>query len=340
MGLSRYDRILGGLLGGAIGDSMGAATETRPTEKIVEKFGGYVKEFLPPPDDTFCRGCPAGYVTDDFSLAYYTAKAIVNHKGVIDAETAKEALITWSETPYIVFAGPTTKAAINALKGIPSTSLYPFLTYDNSKASNGSAMKIGPVGLVNPGNLDKAIADAITICMPTHGNNLALSGGCAVAAAVAKAMEDGATVDDIVEAGLYGAKIGYEEGSKVGKTLAGPTVYKRILLAAEIGKKSKDVYEAMIELEDVIGGGLHVSEAVPSAFGLIVAAKGHPLESIYGGVNIGNDTDTVATIVGAIVGALNGYQAYPAEYLSLIDKQNGFDLAGMASALEKVIQNG
>lgn len=339
MGSSRYDKILGGLLGGAIGDAMGAATETRPTEKILETFGGYVKEFLPPPDDTFGHGCPAGYVTDDFSLAYYTAQTIVKHHGDITPDVAKEALISWSEAPYIRFAGPTTKAAIGALKGQPSTSAYPYLTYDNSKASNGSAMKIGPIGLLNPGNVDKAIKDAITICMPTHANNLALSGGCSIAAAVARAMEEGATVFDVVEAGLYGAKIGYEEGCNI-KFLAGPSVYKRINLAVEIALRTGDVYKTMYELEDIIGGGLHVSEAVPSAFGLIVAAKGDALESIYGGVNIGNDTDTVATIVGAIVGALNGYKAYPSKYLDLINKQNDFDLEGLASQMERVIRNG
>ena len=47
-----YQKILGGLIGAAAGDAMGAATETRTRKQIEEKFGGYVTDFLAPPDDT------------------------------------------------------------------------------------------------------------------------------------------------------------------------------------------------------------------------------------------------------------------------------------------------
>lgn len=62
----------------------------------------------------------------------------------------------------------------------------------------------------------------------------------------------------------------------------------------------------MLELGDVVGAGLHVSEAVPCVFGLVMSTNGHPLETIFSAVNIGNDTDTVAAMAGYIVGALNG----------------------------------
>ena len=35
-----YQKILGGLIGAAAGDAMGAATETRTRKQIEEKFGG------------------------------------------------------------------------------------------------------------------------------------------------------------------------------------------------------------------------------------------------------------------------------------------------------------
>ena len=49
------------------------------------------------------------------------------------------------------------------------------------QATNGAAMKISPIGLLNAGNIDQAIRDAITVTMVTHDNYLALSGACAVA---------------------------------------------------------------------------------------------------------------------------------------------------------------
>ncbi|WP_240631169.1 ADP-ribosylglycohydrolase family protein, partial [Salmonella enterica] len=48
------------------------------------------------------------------------------------------------------------------------------------------------------------------------------------------------------------------------------------------------------------------------------------------GVNIGNDTDTVATMVGAISGAFHGVEAFPADYLTTLDRMNHFDLAELA----------
>lgn len=113
------ERILGSLLGGAIGDAMGAATETRTPELIREKFGGYVREFRQAPEDTFARGAVAGYVTDDFSLAYYTAREIVKNGGKIDRGVAERSVLTWSEHPeyFDNYAGPTTRAGIAASRG-------------------------------------------------------------------------------------------------------------------------------------------------------------------------------------------------------------------------------
>ena len=58
------DKIYGSLLAAALGDAMGAATETRSIEQIKEKFGGLVTEILPIPEDVFARGMPLGSVTD------------------------------------------------------------------------------------------------------------------------------------------------------------------------------------------------------------------------------------------------------------------------------------
>ncbi|MBQ1877883.1 MAG: ADP-ribosylglycohydrolase family protein, partial [Erysipelotrichaceae bacterium] len=166
--MEKIRKILGGLLAGAVGDAMGAPTETRSTQQIIDKFGGLVTAFLTPPEDVFAHGFPAGSVTDDFSLAYYTAQAIINAHGVIDDDTAAAALLKWADTPYYVMAGPTTRAAVDRIRGLEAPKLDFVMAVDNSKATNGSAMKIAPVGLASNGDVDKAIRDAITVCRPTH----------------------------------------------------------------------------------------------------------------------------------------------------------------------------
>lgn len=192
-------------------------------------------------------------------------------------------------------------------------------------------MKIGPVGMLHPGDLDRAVADAVTIIRVTHDNDLAISGGCAIAAAVSCAMVEGRNAVDIVNAGLYGAREGMRLARGFAKKLAGPSVEKRISLAAEIGLRHCGDYErAMLELGDVVGAGLHVSEAVPWRVRAGHVHQRPPLETIFSAVNIGNDTDTVAAMAGYIVGALNGAPAYDSYYYDTIEAANHFDLRSLA----------
>ena len=198
-------------------------------------------------------------------------------------------------------------------------------------------MKISPAGLVSGGDVDRAIQNAIAICMPTHANSTSLAGACAVAAAIAKSLQDNVTLKDIYEAGIYGAGAGEAKGIAMGKRLANPSVPKRIILALEIAEKYKGNTErCMKELTDLIGSGLSAAEAVPCAFGLIKVTDGDAMESIIGGVNIGNDTDTIATITGSIIGTYRGSDVFPVSYRELIEQANGYDLRKLAEDLERV----
>lgn len=331
--MDKTRKILGGLLGGALGDAMGAATETRSTKQIIDRFGSLVKDIIDIPDDVFARGFKRGSVTDDFSLAYVTAQTIIENKGIINDEVAKMSLLNWSKTPYYTLAGPTTVKALDKMLGKEVSES--FISYESSRGSDGGAMKISPIGLLSNGDVDKAIDDAIIICKPTHFNNTALSGACAIAAGVAEALNDSATVDSIIEACLKGALKGDTYARQHNAELANPSVYKRIVLAVEIAKKCEgDMAKAMQELEDIIGSGLSASEAVPCAIGLFKASNGDTFKAIVGAVNIGGDTDTVATMVGALAGTYEAY--YNEDYLKLINEVNDYDLLSLAKRINEV----
>ncbi|MBG0763874.1 MAG: ADP-ribosylglycohydrolase family protein [Tissierellales bacterium] len=334
-------KILGALVAACAGDAMGAVTEMRTREQIIKKYNGYVKEFLSPPDDVFAKGRKPGQVTDDFSMAYFLTESFIKSKGQINEKSVKEGLLNWAESEeyFEKFAGPTTKVALEYLKEGREYDVQEetgMVNY-NSKATNGSAMKILPAGLFNPGDVEKAIEDAVKICKPTHNNNLSISGACAVAASVSKALEEKATLDDVIEAGIYGAEKGFDIGIELGKIAAGPSVSKRIKLAVEIGKNSQGFDDALKEIYDIIGCGIHVSEAVPAVYGLLAAFSGDTKECIYGGVNIGSDTDTVATMLGGIAGALNGVDSLPENYLRTLNKANGYKLEKMSEDIYNIV---
>ena len=74
--------------------------------------------------------------------------------------------------------------------------------------------------------------------------------------------------------------------------------------------------------------------------GLMGAAKGDTMQGIYGGVNIGDDTDTVATMVGGILGTLNGAKSLPKKNLKYLEKQNGIQLEKLAKDMDKILNKG
>ena len=333
--MDTYQRILGSILGAAVGDAMGAATETKNTEMILQQYGGYVRELLPGQNDTFAAGCEKGFVTDDFSLAYFTAQELVKCRGDVTKEAAERALLRWADYPeYYRFAGPTTRASIDRIRGLDVPSAQMALACDNGKATDGSAMKIFPAGLIRPADPDRAVLDAVTLCLPTHDTDASLSGAGAIAAAVSAAA-GGAGLEEVLEAGIRGARKGFEEGRKVGKQTAVASVEKRIVLAVEIGRKSGSWEERMRELSWIIGSGLAVNEAVPCVFGILAATSGEVMPAIEMGVNIGNDTDTVATMAGAIAGAMCGAEAIPEHFLTEIEGANPMDLRKLAEDIRK-----
>ena len=324
-----YNKLLGCVLGAAVGEALGGITRHMPRERIKTEFGGYVEGF-----DTVNHAqtkSRKATVTDGFSLAYFTALELIKCQGIVTDEHVRTALCTWSEYPeFVRYAGNITRSAIRRIKGLDIEDNRPpetrIISYENGKGSNTSAIKVFPAGLINPRDLDKAVRDAKTICMATHPFDVTISAAGAVAAAVAKAMERTATLDEVLDAGLYGARYGKNLGEKHAKRLASPSVEKRIELAIQIGRSALGWENAMEELGDVIGSGQSAAEAIPCAFGILAASPDSIMQGLKMGVNIGFDTDTVATIVGAIAGALYGVQTIPMKYLESINSTNGFDL--------------
>ena len=327
-----YNKILGCLIGAATGDAMGAATEARSSNQIIDTFGGKVTEFIKPPNDTFGAGNQAGGFTDDFSSAYFVAKEIVDNAGVVNEEIVQNALVKWSKHAVFFdrFAGPTTRLAIKRFAG-EEVQLSEGIKNKARQATNGAAMRISPIGLINAANTDNAIKDAVIVASVTHNNNLAISGACAVAAAVSEAVREDSNLYDVIDAGIYGAK----EGEKIGKAhsnnVAGPSVVNRIKMAVDIGFGTGSIDERICNIADIIGTGLHVSETVPTAFGIIAACSGDSMRSISEAASIGYDTDTIATIVGGIVGALNGDSSFPNHFISTMENVNKLDIKGLAN---------
>lgn len=327
------EKIAGCLIGAAYGDALGAPTENRTREQIFEKWG-YVDQLHDAPADVYARGNKAGQVTDDFSMAYVAIQEILRSDCHVNRKVAEGALIEWSKNErfFEQFVGPTSRKFINRLKGIETESSGFEPVNDNMRASNGGAMKIGPVACFGKGDMEKTIDIAKVICMPTHGNRISMSAACAVAAAVCGAL-NGKDLFGIFKDAMSGAEKGEAIGA-AGNTVAGPSFPKRLRFAIELGMNAKDLSEAMDVLRSYFDCSGMAADSVPVSFGLMAAAKGEPMAAVQAAANIGNDTDTMATIVGAVLGAKSGVKAFPEELIRTLNEANGYDLCALAETME------
>lgn len=335
MEILRKERIEGCLIGAAYGDALGAPTENRTREQIFEKWG-YVNSLFDAPDDVFARGNKAGQVTDDFSMAYAAIREILEADGQVNRQVAERALLNWASDERMLnqFAGPTSKKFINRLRGIleqEEETFYP--VNDNLRASNGGAMKIGPVACFGKGDLEVTLEICRIICFPTHGNSISMSAACAVAAAVSGALA-GEDLTGIFRRAVYGAEKG-EVFGKEGAVLAGPSVKKRLKLAISMGTEAKSLSDAMDRLREYFDCSGMAADSVPVSFGLMAAAGGDVCRAVEAAANIGNDTDTIATIVGAVLGTSCGSRAFDGEIIRTINQVNGYELEKLAEEIEQ-----
>lgn len=317
--------IYGALYGAAVGDALGAPTELRTTQQIIDTFGGYVKTFEPAPSDTFARDYPAGTVTDDFSMSCYLMKAIIKHQGEFNEEVAKEAIVAWGEDDYYFdkFAGPTTRAAIENIKAGRPTDVDPFGMINYSGfATNGGAMKTIPLAILAKGDWHKALEYTIAMCKPTHFNSNAISAAAAVCCGATEALKNSASVESIVEAALWGAKQGREYGEAHEHISVGPDIGYKIQEAVRIGKHAADFDQLLKDTSDKVGTNFLVQESIPALFSLMAGVNGHTMEGIYASVNVGGDTDTIASMLGGILGGLNGYESIPTAFVEQIIQSN------------------
>ncbi|MFH5824531.1 ADP-ribosylglycohydrolase family protein [Georgenia sp. AZ-5] len=336
------EKILGSLAAATIGDALGAPTEQRSIAEIRQTFGGRVETFFAPPmDSPYAKGRRAAQITDDSSQMILLAEALVRGGGTVTARDVADMLITWSRNPdyFPHFAGPSTRKAIDALKaGADPETIGRDGREATVGASNGGAMRVAPAGLVHPGDIEAAVRVAAVTCQPSHFTSIGVSGAGAIAAAVAVALRDDATILDVVRGALTGADLGHEIGATEGREVAGALVRRRIEQAVQIASTSPDLDTAITEIAACVGTGLHTSEAVPAAIGFFVAAAGDPWWTAVAAANAGDDSDTVGCMASAIAGAYSGFGAVPKDKFAEVVQANDLDLEQLANDVTRVAQ--
>ncbi len=326
------NKILGCLYGQALGDAFAMPAQVHPED--TERCFGWLDSWQDAPEDHIVHaGLPAGRITDDSEQAFSIARTVIEAGGVTLA-AAVSGLVTWYDrvdgdnSPYV---GPSTRRGVNALKAGEDprrTGLW--------GDTNGAPMRIAPIGVLHPGDIAGAVADTVTVCMPTHFTGPAVSGAAAVSAAVAVAMVDGVGLADVIAAGRRGAEMGREHGRR----WFGCSVSFKIDQALDIARGRGDRRSRLRRIYDEVGATLNVPETVGAAFGILAMANGDPKETAILAANLSGDADTIGAIACAMAGAYAGYEAIPAEDIAMLEADEVFreyDVRGIADGLEALL---
>jgi len=339
------DRIHASLCLAGMGDALGAPTEQWGIEEILAVHGGLVRRFVAPTEDTFAGalGGQRAEVTDDTSQMVYLARVLARDGGRLDASTWVACLLDWAATsPKATFMGPSTLGIVRALQagqdiarvGTIGQSLRKMTTVGNT---NGAAMRVAPCGLVKPARPEEACELAVVTCQPAHDTDVAMSAACAVAAGCAVAV-GGGTLSEVIQASLAGARWGERRGREQARHVPGPRTPVRMERALAIAASPHADDEAFLQaLAAEVGTSVLAAESVPAALGVLAYAQGDPLRTISLGASIGNDTDTIAAMAGALSGALAGTARLPQDLLAEFRAVNEglYGLEPLAAALAR-----
>ena len=338
-------RAIGCLAGAAVGDALGGATEGYSPDAIRKRYAGPVTGIVGPFYDDWKDRRPAspyhkgdGHVTDDTLMTGLLTRVYAAKRDHLDAYDVASSLVPlmMNERIWIPELHEETialKRVFLAEKWLVTRLHYAHADPREAGVGNmvncGAAMYMAPVGIVNAGSPAGAYAEAVEMAS-AHQLSYGREAAGVFAAAVACAMVPGATVASVVQACLDVARDGTRAAiAAVCDAAAG---LSDPLAAAAPLRAAMSPFDTVGEDYRDQGLGarrpsrLHAIEELPVALGMLVVSGGEFRQAVLGGVNYGRDADSIATMAGAISGALHGMEAIPPEWAAGVAEGSRLDL--------------
>ncbi|MEC3980136.1 ADP-ribosylglycohydrolase family protein [Amycolatopsis sp. H20-H5] len=320
-------RALGAFIGLAVGDALGMPTQSMSRAQIANRYGQVLGLVDAIADQPIAPSMPAGSITDDTEQAILLAHLLIDSDGVVDPREFADALVAWEADMVrrgsADLLGPSTKRALSLLEaGVPPEEA------GRTGTTNGAAMRVTPIGVATPASDLDALVDAVVAtARVTHNTSLGIAAASAVAAAVSAGIE-GASLTEALDAGERAAAI----GARRGYWSAGGDIAARIHWARGwVTGMDRSTLADAVDL--VIGTSVAAQESVVAAFALAEALGDDPREALRLAAEIGGDTDTVAAMCGAMLGACHGIDGIPAELAETVVKVNGLELEPLVDGL-------
>jgi ADP-ribosyl-[dinitrogen reductase] hydrolase len=268
------DRVLGCIVGGAIGDAMGGPYEGQPGPVALQP-------------DAPC------HLSDDTQLTLATCEAVCAD-GTVSPASIADRFLCWFRQGRVTGVGAST---LKALRDLAAGAHWALSGRRGERgAGNGAAMRVAPLAfLLDPERPEQRMV-LRDICRITHHNDEAYVGAVAVVVAVRAV-----------------ASRKWQPGNNLPVQVAEclpDTMVKARLLAVSCLHPASGVWEAARQF----GCSGYVAESVPLAiYAAGRIGRAGFWEVLQAAIAAGGDTDTIASMTGQIAGAWVGLRGIPPE---------------------------
>jgi len=301
-----FDRVEGMMLGLAIGDSLGITTEGIIPEKRRHIFGE-IRDYLP---NKYVNR-PIGFPSDDTQLAFWTLEQMISDRGFNPDHVAARFC-----QGKIFGLGSTVKRFIRNYK----RGMRPWYVCGPKSAGNGALMRIAPMVIPHITSASTNLwVDTALSAMITHNDSGSIASCLSFINMIwhllqmSRAPEPHWWLEAYVEtARELESDWTYSPRGGAFQDYKGP-IWQFVL------EKVGDAYRkglSAIEACNQWYSGAFLLETVPSVIFIAMCFGDNMEEAIIRAVNDTKDNDTIAAIVGALVGALHGKEKIPERWVS------------------------
>lgn len=290
------DRIYGCLLGGLIGDAMGAPGEGKTYTQILENFGPEgITDF-------------EGVGTDDTAIREQLIHVLIANGGYVSCDEFARSFQLFRAANYHKWWIP----VLNMAHKVESGVVLPVDAGFGNAPSSSSAMAISPMGVINAANPRQAALETFDVAGLIHSgpSGFCRDAACAMAAAVAAAFHPEANVVSILDAATR-----YLHPTSAREIVE--CIQRTRELAAGAG--GYEAFRAQFYASHLRAEQCDSRETVSVALALFEMGQGDPERAVLYGVNFGRDADTIGTMIGGLCGALRGASGLPARWVQKVE---------------------
>ncbi|MEU5632515.1 ADP-ribosylglycohydrolase family protein [Streptomyces rishiriensis] len=353
-GATLEERLTGALVGAAVGDALGGPVEGYSPEQILQRHGGRIHGVVGPwngddwrtarPIAPYHKG--DGHVTDDTLMTHALIRVYAAVRDHLDAYAVADHLVpdlitTPRWIPELEAEALPLHRIFLAEKWLVARLHYGHADPREAGVGNivncGAAMYMAPVGLVNAADPARAYAEALDVA-GAHQSSYGREAAGVFAAAVAAACAPRATPESVVAGCLSLAKDGTRAAIEaVCETAARHTDFESALVPLRKAVEPFDTVGPDYRRPSLAArrpSRVHAIEELPVALGMLLVAGGDYRRAVLGSVNYGRDCDSIATMAGALAGALGS--PVPDDWSKQVSEASRLDLWQPAATLVEV----